>query len=87
MMNRWNLQSKPFFLLMQGETGKDWTSKLIWEITNLFFHRLLTILAGTDEKQGGIKLIYNDPPFAVGADFSYQILLNGGDDDNKSKCD
>ena len=29
------------------------------------------------EKEGGLKLIYNDPPFAVGADFSFQIKLNG----------
>jgi adenine specific DNA methylase Mod len=29
------------------------------------------------EKHGGVKLIYIDPPFAVGADFSYQIKLNG----------
>jgi DNA modification methylase len=31
------------------------------------------------EKQGGLKLIYIDPPFAVGADFSYNITVNGED--------
>lgn len=29
------------------------------------------------EKEGGIKLIYIDPPFAVGADFGFNIEING----------
>jgi len=29
------------------------------------------------EKEGGLKLVYIDPPFAVGADFSHTIELNG----------
>ena len=31
------------------------------------------------EKQGGIKLIYIDPPFDVGADFSMDISKRGMD--------
>ena len=31
------------------------------------------------EKHGGLKLIYIDPPFAVGADFSYNITVNNED--------
>jgi len=27
------------------------------------------------EKEGGLKLIYNDPPFAVGNDFGYTIIV------------
>src|SRR5690606_21219159 len=29
------------------------------------------------EKEGGIKLIYIDPPFAVGADFGFEIEIGG----------
>ena len=29
------------------------------------------------EKEGGLKLIYIDPPFAVGADFGFDIQIGG----------
>ena len=69
-----------------GRQITGWTNKLIWGDNKLILSSLANgPLREQIEKQGGIKLIYIDPPFAVGADFSYQILLNGGDDEVTKK--
>ncbi len=62
----------------KGRQLKGWTNKLIWGDNKLVLSSLVNgPMREEIEKQGGIKLIYIDPPFAVGADFSYQIKLNG----------
>jgi len=63
-----------------GRQLKGWTNKLIWGDNKLILSSLANgPLRKEIEKQGGLKLIYIDPPFAVGADFSYNIAVNGED--------
>jgi DNA modification methylase len=48
---------------------RDWKNKLIWGDNQYVMSSLL------DEFAGEIDLIYIDPPFATGADFSYNIKI------------
>ncbi len=58
----------------RGRQIKGWTNKLIWGDNKLILSSLKNgPLREEIEKQGGIKLIYIDPPFDVGADFSMDI--------------
>lgn len=67
------------FDLQTGRQLKGWTNKLIWGDNKLVLSSLKNgPLREEIEKQGGIKLIYIDPPFDVGADFSMDIEI--GDD-------
>ena len=67
-----------FFDPTTGRQIKGWTNKLIWGDNKLVLSALsYGPLRDKIEKQGGIKLIYIDPPFDVGADFSVDIKLNG----------
>jgi DNA modification methylase len=53
---------------------KGWTNKLIWGDNKLILSALKNgPLRDEIEAQGGLKLIYIDPPFDVGADFSFRI--------------
>jgi DNA modification methylase len=62
-----------------GRQLKGWTNKLIWGDNKLILSSLKNgPLREEIEAQGGIKLIYIDPPFDVGADFSMDIEI--GDD-------
>ncbi|MCA9500683.1 MAG: site-specific DNA-methyltransferase [Nitrospira sp.] len=59
-----------------GRQLKGWSNKLIWGDNKLILSSLKNgPLREEIEKQGGIKLIYIDPPFDVGADFSMDIEL------------
>ena len=63
----------------RGRQLKGWTNKLIWGDNRLILSSLKNGPLREDIKaQGGIKLIYIDPPFDVGADFSMDITV--GDD-------
>ena len=63
----------------RGRQLKGWTNKLIWGDNKLILSSLKNgPIREEIEKQGGIKLIYIDPPFDVGADFSMDIEI--GDD-------
>ncbi len=63
----------------RGRQQKGWTNKLIWGDNKLILSSLLNgPMREEIKKQGGIKLIYIDPPFDVGADFSMKIEV--GDD-------
>ena len=59
-----------------GRQQKGWTNKLIWGDNK---HILSSLKHGPMreeiEKQGGIKLIYIDPPFDVGADFTMDVQI------------
>src|SRR5258708_7185052 len=58
----------------RGRQIKGWTNKLIWGDNKLILSSLKNgPLREEIEEQGGIKLIYIDPPFDVGADFSMDI--------------
>lgn len=63
----------------RGRQIKGWTNKLIWGDNKLILSSLKNgPLREEIENQGGLKLIYIDPPFDVGADFSMDIEI--GDD-------
>ncbi|MDE1894770.1 MAG: site-specific DNA-methyltransferase [Xanthomonadaceae bacterium] len=62
----------------RGRQSRGWTNKLIWGDNKLI---LSSLKAGALRRQiedaGGLKLIYIDPPFDVGADFSMDIEIGG----------
>jgi adenine-specific DNA-methyltransferase len=72
------LQMSLFDLDARGRQLKGWTNKLIWGDNKLILSSLKNgPLREEIEKQGGLKLIYIDPPFDVGADFSMDIEIGG----------
>jgi DNA modification methylase len=74
-----------FGLDERGRQLKGWTNKLIWGDNKLILSSLKNgPLREEIEKQGGIKLIYIDPPFDVGADFSMKIEV-GEDNEEFTK--
>jgi DNA modification methylase len=62
----------------RGRQLRGWTNKLIWGDNKLI---LSSLKAGALRRQiedaGGLKLIYIDPPFDVGADFSMDVEIGG----------
>jgi len=62
------------FSEMSGRQTGGWTNKLIWGDNKLI---LSSLVHGPLRKQiedaGGLKLVYIDPPFDVGADFSIDV--------------
>jgi len=65
-----------FDLDRRGRQLKGWTNKLIWGDNKLILSSLKNgPMRREIEEQGGIKLIYIDPPFDVGADFSINIEI------------
>ena len=73
-----NFQKTLFDLDNRGRQLKGWTNKLIWGDNKLILSSLKNgPLREAIEEQGGIKLIYIDPPFDVGADFSMDIEIGG----------
>src|SRR3989344_1191086 len=70
------LQRTLFDLDTRGRQLKGWTNKLIWGDNKLILSSLKNgPLRQEIDEQGGIKLIYIDPPFDVGADFSMNIEI------------
>ena len=70
------LQADLFATDSRGRQLKGWTNKLIWGDNKLILSSLKNgPLREEIEAQGGIKLIYIDPPFDVGADFSMDIEI------------
>lgn len=62
----------------RGRQLKGWTNKLIWGDNKLILSSLANgPIRDEIEKEGGLKLIYIDPPFAVGADFGFEIEIGG----------
>jgi DNA modification methylase len=62
----------------RGRQLKGWTNKLIWGDNKLVLSSLKNgPLREEIQAQGGLKLIYIDPPFDVGADFSMDIEIGG----------
>ena len=74
-----DVQSTMFGFDERGRQLQGWTNKLIWGDNRLILSSLKNgPMRKEIEEQGGIKLIYIDPPFDVGADFSMNIEI--GDD-------
>ncbi len=65
-----------------GRQITGWTNKLIWGDNKLILSSLKNgPLRKEIEAQGGLKLIYIDPPFDVGADFSMDIKIGDGENE------
>ena len=76
------LQSSFDFATGQQITG--WTNKLIWGDNKYILSSLKNgPMREEIEKQGGIKLIYIDPPFDVGADFSMEVDIGNSSYEKK----
>ncbi|MGI9251204.1 MAG: site-specific DNA-methyltransferase [Pseudohongiellaceae bacterium] len=72
-------QADMFVVDNRGRQLKGWANKLIWGDNKLILSSLKNgPLREEIEAQGGLKLIYIDPPFDVGANFSMDIEI--GDD-------
>lgn len=61
-------RQKSLFSLMQGEQS-EWRNRLIWGDKKYVLPSLLPEFAGK------VDLIYIDPPFATGDDFSFQVRI------------
>jgi site-specific DNA-methyltransferase (adenine-specific)/adenine-specific DNA-methyltransferase len=60
----------------RGRQLRGWTNKLIWGDNKLILSSLKAgALRQQIEDAGGLKLIYIDPPFDVGADFGMDIQI------------
>ncbi len=77
------LQLDMFSTDSRGRQLKGWTNKLIWGDNKLILSSLKNgPLREEIEKQGGLKLIYIDPPFSAGLDYSIDVHI-GGEQFNK----
>lgn len=62
------------FSQMSGRQTGGWTNKLIWGDNKLILSSLVNgPLRKQIDEAGGLKLVYIDPPFDVGADFSIDV--------------
>jgi DNA modification methylase len=69
-------QASMFETDFRGRQLKGWTNKLIWGDNKLILSSLVNgPIREEIEKEGGLKLIYIDPPFAVGSDFGFEIQI------------
>lgn len=60
----------------RGRKQAGWTNKLIWGNNSLVLSSLINgPLREEIEEQGGLKLVYIDPPFNVGDDFEFSIQI------------
>lgn len=68
---------QPDLFSMNAGSGRQtggWTNKLIWGDNKLILSSLANgPLRDEIENAGGLKLVYIDPPFDVGADFSVEV--------------
>ena len=72
------VQKDLFAMDNRGRQLRGWTNKLIWGDNKLILSSLKNGPMHEEiERHGGIKLIYIDPPFDVGADFSLDIKVDG----------
>ncbi len=63
-----------------GRQAGGWSNKLIWGDNKLVLASLKNgPLRQEIEKAGGLKLVYIDPPFDVGADFSIDLEIGDGE--------
>ena len=69
-------QQFELFDIQSGRQLKGWSNKLIWGDNKFILSSLRRgPLREEIERNGGIKLIYIDPPFDVGADFSIDVEI------------
>lgn len=64
----------------RGRQIAGWTNKLIWGDNKLILSSLKNgPMRDEIEKNGGIKLIYIDPPFSAGQDYSIPVEIGNSD--------
>lgn len=72
---------RPSLFSVDADTGRQvggWTNKLIWGDNKLILSSLINgPIREEIESAGGLKLVYIDPPFDVGADFSVGVEIGG----------
>ena len=62
----------------RGRQLRGWTNKLIWGNNSLILSSLINgQLRNEIENNGGLKLVYIDPPFDVGDDFQLTLEIGG----------
>ena len=62
----------------RGRQLRGWTNKLIWGDNKLILSSLKAgALRQQIEEAGGLKLVYIDPPFDIGADFGVDVEIGG----------
>lgn len=70
----------------RGRQIKGWTNKLIWGDNKLILSSLKNgPLREEIEEQGGIKLVYVDPPFSAGLDYSIDVQIGEEEADKLTK--
>ncbi|MGQ9492718.1 MAG: DNA methyltransferase [Anaerolineae bacterium] len=69
-VSRATREEAPLFAAIQGDEAEGWRNKLIWGENKYIMASLLD-----QGFAGKINLIYIDPPFATGADFSVNIKV------------
>jgi adenine specific DNA methylase Mod len=63
-----------------GKQITGWTNKLIWGDNKLILSSLKNgPMRKEIEAQGGLKLIYIDPPFSAGLDYSINVSIGDGE--------
>lgn len=78
------LQLGLFDFDQRGRQIKGWTNKLIWGDNKLVLSSLKNGPVREEiESSGGIKLIYIDPPFSAGIDYSIDVPI--GEDSDEAK--
>lgn len=78
------LQMSLFDFDQRGRQIKGWTNKLIWGDNKLILSSLKNgPLREEIEAGGGIKLIYIDPPFSAGIDYSIDVQIGEDSDEEK----
>jgi adenine-specific DNA-methyltransferase len=71
-----NIQMDIFDVDGRGRQLQGWTNKLVWGDNKLILSSLKNgSIRDEIEKNGGLKLVYIDPPFDVGADFSMDVEI------------
>lgn len=76
--------SQGSFDFASGRQITGWTNKLIWGDNKYILSSLKNgPMREEIEKEGGVKLIYIDPPFDVGADFSMNVDVGEGSYEKK----
>ncbi len=75
---RQEVDNAPTMFDTKGRQLQGWTNKLIWGDNKLILSSLANgPMREEIEREGGLKLIYVDPPFAVGANFNFEIEIGG----------
>lgn len=71
-----NTQALFDFDLLSGRQSSGWSNKLVWGDNKLVLSSLANgPLRQAIEEAGGLKLVYIDPPFDVGSDFSMEVQV------------